>query len=202
MTEADSCKTFEAPDPVRGALALERACNNGGVAACFEAGWFLHHGRNAKPDLSRARMMYERACPATGFNWDGCMALGELYEKGEGVSADPAKAVAYYEQVCTVRMLLGGKACVRAADFYDKGTGVPKDPARSLELWRKACVDDGYLGACDTYGQRLEKAGSKDDALAMYKDKCLAMKDAPLCAAYRRMGGTLPADFKTFPRKE
>lgn len=198
--DGDACSTFEAPDPVRGAIALERACNNGGVAACFEAGWFLHHGKG-KSDLNRARMMYERACPSKSFNWDGCMALGEMYEKGEGVTADPARAVAYYEQVCTVRMLLGGKACVRAAGFYDKGKGVPKNPAKALELWGKACVDDGFLGSCETYGQMLEKAGRKDDARGMFKDKCLAMKDEALCGAYKRLGGTLPADFKTFPRR-
>lgn len=201
MVDADACKSFEAPDPVAGAVALERACNNGGVAACHQAGWFLHKGKNGPKDLGRARMMYERACPKTSFNWDGCLALADMYDKGEGVAADPVKAREYLEQVCTLRMNLGGKACVRIASYYERGKGVAKDPAKVLEYYKKACVDCGLMSSCDAYGKMLEKAGDKDGAKAMYGDFCSRMKDDRLCAEYRRLGGVLPADYRTFPRR-
>ncbi|KTD04013.1 TPR repeat protein [Legionella geestiana] len=49
-----------------------------------------------KPNASLARLWYEEA--ARKGEYLACNELGEMYEKGEGVAADPVKAAQYYQK--------------------------------------------------------------------------------------------------------
>jgi TPR repeat protein len=59
-----------------------------------------------------------------------------MYNTGDGVPADGAKAVEYYEKGCAAR---DGKDCKQAARAYGYGDLVPQDVERAKVLSDKAC---------------------------------------------------------------
>jgi len=74
------------------------------AAACYRAGVLLRNtGTN-----SQVASYFARACE--GQNAEGCFELGDLYSRGQGVSADTARAAGLYQQACS----LGNKPACQA----------------------------------------------------------------------------------------
>jgi len=70
--------------------------------------------------------------------------LGTLYERGQGLTKDDARAAQLYERACDAG---SGTGCGFLGDMYLKGRGVKKDKSRATVLWRKAC-QLGWAQAC------------------------------------------------------
>jgi hypothetical protein len=73
-----------------------------------------------------------------------CARLGEMYEKGHGVTRDDEKAADAYSKGCA---RADARACSRLGGLYQTGKGRPVDYAESVRLIRKAC-DHGYVFSC------------------------------------------------------
>ncbi len=77
-------------------------------------------------------------------NATACSNLGFMYQNGEGVTRDLARAASLYQQACD-----GGNtlACYNLGMFYEHGEGVPQNSARAASFYQHAC-DGGLARAC------------------------------------------------------
>jgi hypothetical protein len=101
--------------------------------------------------------LYQEACS----EWDfaACNILGLMYETGEGVERDRARAAEYYERACVGRWMVG---CTNLGRLYQAGEGVEQNDRAAEELFHRACMaGEGF--ACDildtTPRALLEEAG-------------------------------------------
>ena len=81
-----------------------------------------------------------------------CSLLGSLYQWGDGIPQDHAKAVSYYEKACD-----GGSSysCLMLGSIYEYGEGVPKSNIQALKFLEMACELEEKQG-CKAYS-RLNK---------------------------------------------
>jgi serine/threonine-protein kinase len=90
--------------------------------------------------------------------------LGSLYDRGSGVTADPAKAVEWYRKATA-----GGdlEAKMALSRLLELGRGAPANQGESIALLREAAAG-GLLRAQQTLAFRLENGGGikKDEAEA------------------------------------
>lgn len=140
---------------------LQKACDGGNAASCYELGEMLYAGKDVSQDTERGLMLFQRACEGremkgctkarqvyeercrAGFA-NGCNLLARLYLEGFGVTQDQAKAAELYTIACDRN---DSVSCASLARLYAGGRGVAKDPAKALELWTKACRG-GFGEAC------------------------------------------------------
>jgi TPR repeat protein len=126
----------------------------------------------------------EKACEAG--DAASCASLAVALERGEGVTADPAKAARLFEGACAAGV---GEACARLASMLRRGRGVARDDRRAETLLTHAC-DSGLAFACGELGALLSEGGEgvpRDPvrARAVSRKACEA-GDAAACA---RAGG-------------
>ena len=156
-------------DRARAAELYRRSCDGGGVdgKGCYNLAYSHLRGEGVSQDRARAMELFRSACnsgSAEGcmilktpeskqFGCDGgdaesCFDLALLYDKGEGVGQDHARAAKLYEQACN-----GGDArgCMYLGLAYSEGEGVPQDHARAAQFYQQAC-DRGLVGACYNLG--------------------------------------------------
>ena len=74
----------------------------------------------------------------------GCTRLGLMYDAGDGVTQDLARAASLYQQACDGEDVLG---CYSLGVMYYAGDVVTQDRARAASLFRQAC-DGGLVQAC------------------------------------------------------
>jgi TPR repeat protein len=124
---------------------------------------------NPGKDEPRAAQ-YERACS----NGEplGCNNLGSLYESGDGVDKDEARAAGLYEKACAAGEVLG---CYNLGSLYQEGRGVRKDERHAADLYEKAC-DAGNPAACYKLGT-LYREGvgvglDESHAATLYEKAC------------------------------
>lgn len=101
-------------------------------------------------------------------------SLGELFERGRGVTRSDVDAVTWYTKAAD-----GGDrdAMFRVAVAYEKGHGVKKDGATAL-IWYSRAAEAGLADAQFTVGQAYEKG-----KLGAHKDKVMALHWYKLAAA-------------------
>ncbi|HOC19505.1 MAG TPA: tetratricopeptide repeat protein [Vicinamibacterales bacterium] len=119
-----------------------RACEGGSSAGCLNLGLAFAE----REDFARALALYERSCSA---GWAaGCHQLGHSYEIGEGVKADPQRAIAWYGQACDGELVDG---CVSAAMLLLTGTLVPADLPGAQRFFARAValLDEGCQAGND-----------------------------------------------------
>lgn len=109
---------------------------------------FLAHDRAAAQVTVRT---YQEACD--GGDLIACNVFGLMYETGDRVPRDAARAATLYQRACEGGELLG---CTNLALLHENGTGVPPDVPRALGLYRVAC-EGGETLACGRL-RRLEGA--------------------------------------------
>ena len=99
-------------------------------------------GAGTVKDAARAATLFQKGCD--GGDVEGCVDLGEAYEKGEGVTESFGEAVELYDRACN-----GGSAegCRQLGEMYSDGRGVARSPMRSVDLWSRACDGADYT-AC------------------------------------------------------
>jgi TPR repeat protein len=164
-------------------IALSRkACDAGDGLGCYEIGYLHFYGKGGMPeDKVKAVGFFERGCAVK--HAQSCFHLGLAYQFGRFYSKDLARAIAQFEQACT---LGDGEGCNRAA-FLLSEEGPQQDLKRGFALMNDGCVrKDG--GACNDLGVAYAKGEfgvTKDPALALanYRRGCnfnssLACKNA------------------------
>lgn len=154
----------------------ERACETGAGADCYEAGLAYRDGELVGADAARALDLFRRGCvrgspaaceegaellldhgaadDALGLYADGCEGgrgetctrMGDVWRDGDGVTADPARAVAAYRAGCSARHP-DAEACASLASALADGRGLPRDPVTAATSLARACRL-GDSGAC------------------------------------------------------
>ena len=85
--------------------------------------------------------LYQQACD------DGdlvaCNIFGLLYESGESVPQDPARAVVLFQRACEGGLLAG---CTNLGSTYEVGAGVTQDLGRAVGLYQIACEGGEMVG--------------------------------------------------------
>ena len=74
----------------------------------------------------------------------GCSNLGSLYQGGNGVDQDFAKAGEYYDRACQKGL---STACFNLGRLAEQGLGREADPSAAIALYKKAC-GKGNENAC------------------------------------------------------
>ena len=74
--------------------------------------------------------------------------LGVMYDNGEGVAEDDAKAVKWYRKAADQGY---AKAQNNLGVMYDNGEGVAEDDAEAVKWYRKA-AEQGHAGAQNNFG--------------------------------------------------
>jgi TPR repeat protein len=189
VPDAKVCESFPITDAGKATKAFEQSCRAGFPGACHVAAERNQRAKGVTTDMKIVVELLELGCPS---GWYACEKLGKLYEDGDGIPQDLGKALATYDKGCERR---DKGDCLAAARVAEK---LGKDDVRRARL-ETACKYDSKL-ACDTYTKLLEGEGKADAAKAIYEDVCNRMRPEDYCAAFVRLGGTLPKDFKPFKR--
>ena len=100
--------------------------------------------RRSKPNARRRTVL---ACGFAGF----------LYERGRGVTADAARAAAFYQQSCDAGDQMG---CVGFALLQARGNGIPKDTAKAQSTLTELCSGEGARGMHPVGGAFEHPGGS------------------------------------------
>ena len=91
------------PLPDKTSLELfERACRQGWMAGCENAGILYLRGEGTPRDALRAAYEFDKACNA-GLP-TACSNVGFMYRNGDGVARDDERAVAYLQKGCDLGM--------------------------------------------------------------------------------------------------
>ena len=102
-----------------------------------------------------AERLYQQACD------DGdlvaCNIFGLMYESGEFVPQDPARAVVLFQRACEGGLLAG---CTNLGSMYEIGAGVTQDLARAVGLYQVAC-EGGELLACRSAEGVVQSGGAE-----------------------------------------
>ena len=123
----------------------------------------------------------EQECSGSG-RAQSCVALGDMYLAGKGVTRDGDKAAMLFERACEARDAGGcdkarriyqescdngvPAACSMLGRMYLEGFGVPEDLARAATIYQKAC-DLGHAVDCSNLAMMYaEGKGVAADAAA------------------------------------
>ena len=113
---------------------LPQALSPGGVELAAAA---------AIPDPKNLVAYHSRRCDSGELS--ACHKLGQMYARGEGITADAAQAARLFERLCGAQ---NPQTCVDLALILDAGSGVARDSARATSLIKQAC-SDGDPYACE-----------------------------------------------------
>jgi TPR repeat protein len=146
-----------------------RACELGSYAACGNLSMGLAMP-DVKLDPARVMALSERGC--AGGDKLSCAGIALMYLQGWGVPADPAKAAAIFEGLCTKDKM--PMACANLSWLAYAGIGMAKDIARATVLAESACKQ-GMPAACNVLGAILIERNGPGDAHraeALFSDLC------------------------------
>ena len=105
-------------------------------------------------------------------DWTSCFILGSMYETGETVAQDFARASELYARSCAKGVPQG---CNRLGVMHFYGSGVPQNAQRAVELFLSSCRA-GYADACNNLGFVLDvgRGIARDSvkALALFEAAC------------------------------
>ena len=88
-----------------------------------------------------AAPLFEKAC--NGGNFYGCYNLGKMYEAGQYLTLDHAKAIQLWTKACDYGSSDG---CNDLGASYEDGKGVKQNYRRAAELFLKACNANEMFG--------------------------------------------------------
>ena len=108
-------------------------------------------GLLAPPAASQdAEALYREACG--GGDAMACSVLALMFETGEGMPRDLARASELYGQACDLGDMEG---CTILGSMYGSGQGVERDLARAVSLHERACDGEEFMG-CENLGLLYE----------------------------------------------
>jgi TPR repeat protein len=140
-------------------------------------------GLLAAPAASQdAEALYQGACD--GGDTTACSVLALMFETGEGMPRDLARAATLYGQACDLGDMEG---CTILGAMYASGQGVQRDLARAVGLQERACEGGDFVG-CEGLGMLYEMGtGVLADytrAADLYMEAC----DGGLASGCNRLG--------------
>lgn len=144
-------------DTEKGRALLLQAAKAGSDRAWSNLGFYYQGGKFGFPqDKSKAADCFQRA--AGMGNGIAANALGELYQKGDGVEQDLEKALECYRQAADAGYDRGAYNC---AWIYRERYQETKDPAdrEQMVAYYKKAADHGYVYACEEFGALLLYSG-------------------------------------------
>jgi hypothetical protein len=116
---------------------LATACSSNNAHACNTLGWVYSNGRFGQPqDQAKGVVLFTKGCD--GGSALACFNLGQAYEKGQGVTADPARAAALFHRFCDPDSFLAD-ACNELGSMYRFGSGINQDLVLASKYLKKAC---------------------------------------------------------------
>jgi len=138
-------------DPKQGVELYRRGCKPttcsvSNALGCVNLGRAYMDGIGVAKDGKEAARIFGEMCerPPDPDDTDAapnisraCSLLGALYSEGNGVKADPARAVELTRRGCDQGDSFG---CFNMGIFYKVGQGVDKDPAQSADFFNRACT--------------------------------------------------------------
>ncbi|MBU0553103.1 sel1 repeat family protein [Myxococcota bacterium] len=122
------------PPSVEAHAAHEAGCDAGDGAACLRLAGDHLRAASGRGTLMSMRA-FERACELG--EAAGCVNLGLMLLRGDGVPADPARAVTLHERACGLGLI---PACARLGVLYKKGVGASPDLKRATAAFEQACA--------------------------------------------------------------
>ncbi|MEO8845580.1 MAG: hypothetical protein ABI591_04080 [Kofleriaceae bacterium] len=135
---------------------FQKACDLGSTMGCTDLGWAFLEGIAGRDNL-RALELFTRTCDAGDPR--GCSYLASMYEhhhETKGVKADPQRARALYERVCSGK--IDGLGCLAGCDtlamwnyYGDRELAIPSDHAKAAAFEDRACAA-GCINSCDKMG--------------------------------------------------
>lgn len=128
------------PDETKAFALFAMACTLDHGGGCNEQGVAAMLGRGTARDLPAAVAPLEKACSLTARH---CFALGVLYNDGDGVERDQARARQLYDKACGAGH---ATACNNLGSMNKDGRGGPKDVERAKALYKLACDGEEALG--------------------------------------------------------
>ncbi|MGH1600611.1 tetratricopeptide repeat protein [Campylobacter majalis] len=163
---------------------LHSKCEFGDSNACNDLGATYEQ----IGEYENAMKFYTRACDNS--IEIGCANMGMMYEKGLGVSKNPAKALDIYKTSCNNGGALG---CYNLATAYRKGEIVAQDYAIAHSAYTSACEKEDVpscanIGSMYELGQGVQKDEVK--AYNIYKVACFRGFNKA-CPHMKRLGDKL-----------
>ena len=136
----------------RAQIAADAACKRGSHDGCFLAAWGIRYDRRGPRKVgeqaggAESLPLFESAC--TGDIWSACSAAGDIYARGLGVPADPAKALARYTSACFPK---SGAGSQRGCTALSKLAPVDGRPSADelLRAAARACALGSERTDCD-----------------------------------------------------
>lgn len=163
---------------------------------CYFHGMEMEASNKAR----RAVPYFESACDSGELG--ACYDLGVLYEDGEALPKDEAKAMSLYEKACHAQTG-DGMACNNLAVMYEKGRGVAADQDKASQLYQRSCNLGSMLGCRNLARRYLEGKGIEHDPAkaASLLDKACNLGNVEACPQLTYLyaqdclkGGTCGAD--------
>jgi hypothetical protein len=156
-------------NPLRAVEMLQRGCDLGGGAACFNLGVVLVVDQWHPQAFIRARDAWWRACQLG--KRDGCSLLAESWTSAAetGGPLDFAFAGRMWDWLCETG---DGDACFEAARLRDEGVVAQGGPAREvLGLAQRGC-ELGSLWSCLVAARELDRRNDRTAALVLVRRAC------------------------------
>ncbi|HVV85292.1 MAG TPA: hypothetical protein VHE35_19655 [Kofleriaceae bacterium] len=183
-----------ARDEQRALVLLKRGCDAGDDESCRLADDLEHRwqrvGTQAVPPPDAVAHLHaaEQECAAGALA--NCAEVADLVWEGRGVDADPARAIATHDELCTRGY---SPSCLVLSSVYLSGE-VPRDPPRSRRYLEAACALRDARG-CGLLGTSLQADGPsrRRKAQAAFARGC-ELGDPSSCA---RLGVLLEAAART-----
>jgi TPR repeat protein len=94
--------------------------------------------------------------------------LGAAYETEIGVTKDLPRALALYDEACSLGIQ---RACTNVGMLYARGEAVAKGQAKANSIFEKAC-QNGDLDGCNNYARALEDSGKLTQARKIFRQAC------------------------------
>jgi hypothetical protein len=124
-------------DPARKIQAFRVSAEAGNSHNQFVLGVYYLNGVGVDKDIAQGVMWIEKA--AANKDSQAAYVLAEMYEVGELVPNDPAKAINLYKTAS--QGTFSGPALIRLGEIYEFGTGVTPDYSLALRWYERASAE-------------------------------------------------------------
>jgi len=122
-----------------------KACEGKDSDACYNLGHAYLQGNGVKIDYKKAYKYFKKNCKV---DVDGCIAIGSLIEKGQGLEKNEKEAKRIYESICYESK--NTVACHNLAAIYTNSDTF-KDTSKAIKIFKENCKNN-YSKSCFNAG--------------------------------------------------
>lgn len=145
--------------------AYRTACQHDFQRGCVAAARLLLDPKWGQQDPLQAIGAFERACRRG--EAEGCELQADLYNKGEGVSVDLARAARLYKQACDAANR--PNSCFNFGLMAERGRGLAQNEQVGLHYYRLACRA-GSLAGCHNLAVNYAEKSKAPDRLVLARN--------------------------------